>query len=197
MKKAINKNLLICAISLLVVTLVTALAVTTYAVWVEQTEDFKDVEIDQPEFNPSLKYIVFKGMDVNGAFTDDETLITAYAAVGYTSGLVKELVIPETYNEKPVTRISALADVSFEYSFKDNQIISSLRIPASVVTIDDGVFAGAIALRTVTFDKSEDGSASELNIGVGAFAGCISLEAFQTNGRTIVGENYLFGTPLE
>ena len=66
MEKMMKNKTLIISIVLVCITVTLALAVTTYAVWTEQADDFIDVQIPTSDFNPSAKYIVYKGLDANG-----------------------------------------------------------------------------------------------------------------------------------
>lgn len=186
MKK--NRTLLI-SIILLCVTVALAVAVTTYAVWERQAEDFIEIHIPTNDFNPSEKYIVYKGLDASGNFTDEEGSITAYAVVGY-SGLVAELVIPETHNELPVTKISSSSD-QINTALAGNQIITSITIPGSVVQIDQGVCANILRLKSVKIQGTEVITIQDL-----AFAGCVELTEFECE-REIDGtaSSYLYNTP--
>lgn len=183
-----NRTLII-TIVLLCVTIALSLAVVTYALWVEQATDVIDVEIPTSDFNPSEKYIIYQGLDGGGNFTESSPV--AYAVVGY-SGIIGELVIPETYNELPVTRISC-SSTQITTNIAGNGIITSVVIPASVLKIDQGVFANLTRLTTVTILGD-----TEIVIEDLAFAGCISLTTFSNGIRTIVGNpnSYLLNTPL-
>ena len=186
MKK--NKALLISIIALCV-TITLALAVTTYAIWERQSEDFIEVQIPTDDFNPSEKYIVYKGLDSAGNFSADDASIVSYAVVGY-SGIIEELVIPETYNSKPVTKISVSSD-QINVALASNQIVTSIVIPASVTQIDQGVCANMLRLRSVKILGTEGIIIQDL-----AFAGCVELAEFECS-REIDGtaSSYLYNTP--
>ncbi len=188
MKKNLNKKMLIMGIILLTVALATAVAVTTYAVWTQQTEDSTDIRLPQGDLNPSAKYIIFRALDAEGNFTDGEAV--SYAAVGYT-GLVAELVIPEEHEGKAVTRVTVDGTQSAYSYFAGNQVVTSISIPASVTRIDDGTFANMTYLRKLILVDS----AVELEIGMGAFAGCIALNEL-SGTRSWSGTNSFIGTPL-
>ena len=182
-----QKRTLIVSIICLCVALTLSLAVATYAIWKEQADDYMEVHIPTSDFNPSLKYIVYQGLDSEGNFTNESPV--SYAVVGYT-GLIGELVIPETYNDLPVTKISCYG-VEADSALAGNRFITSVVIPSSVVEIDAGAFANAMEITSITI--LGDGA---LTIGDLAFAGCTELQTF-THSRTITGEinSYLLNTP--
>ena len=183
-----NKALLISIIAICV-TATLALAVTTYALWEKQSEDFIEVQIPTDEFNPSAKYIVYKGVDANGAFTEDEASIVSYAVVGY-SGIVEELVIPAEYNGKAVTKISSSSDQT-TVALAGNQIVTSIVIPSSVTQIDQGVCVNMLRLKSVKILGTEGIVIQDL-----AFAGCVELTEFVCS-REVTGtaSSYLANTP--
>lgn len=183
-----NRTLII-SIILVCVTITLALAVTTYAIWREQATDYSEVQVPTDEFNPSAKYIIYQGLDESGAFTDAPTP-HSYAVVGY-SGLVSELIIPSTYNGISVTRISCSA-TQINTNLAGNNIITSVVIPQSVTKIDQGVFANAVRLKSVSI--SGEGN---ITIEPLAFAGCVELVEF-TCTKEITGDSasYLLNTPL-
>ena len=182
-----NKALLISIIAICV-TATLALAVTTYALWEKQSEDFIEVQIPTDEFNPSAKYIVYKGLDENGAFTEDDVSIVSYAVVGY-SGIVEELVIPAEYNGKAVTKISSSSDSTV--ALAGNQIVTSIVIPSSVTQIDQGVCVNMLRLKSVKILGTEGIVIQDL-----AFAGCVELTEFACS-REVTGtaSSYLANTP--
>ena len=183
-----KNKILIASILLLVVALTVSLAVVTYAVWTEQAYDTIELGVPTNTFNPSLKYIIFQGLDDEGNFV--ESGIKSYAVVGY-SGIIGELVIPETYQGLPVTRISASATQT-NTNLAGNQVVTSIVIPNSVKTIDAGVCANMYYLKSVTID----GEDNEISIGAASFAGCIRLSTF-TCKKSINGDrgSFLLNTP--
>ena len=186
--KKLNNRTLIISIVLVCITIALAFAVATYAIWEEQADDYVNVQIPTNDFNPSQKYIVYKGIDAEGNFTDSSP--EAYAVVGYT-GIISELVIPATYNDLPVVKISVVPG-STEHNLSGNRFITSLIIPDSVTRIDDGVFANATGLKKVTILGE-----NTISIGDWAFAGCIELTEFICT-KEITGDpaSYYYNTPL-
>ena len=87
----------------------------------------------------------------------------AYTVVGIGTYEDGELIIPDTYNGKPVTTIAALA-------FSGNKEIGIVEIPDSITLIEDKAFASCTRLESVTMG---DGVTS---IGKEAFAYCDSLK---------------------
>ncbi len=182
-----NRTLVISVI-LVCVTVALALSVATYAIWQEQATDYEEIQIPTDDFNPSAKYIIYQGLDANGNFIDESPL--SYAVVGY-SGIISELIIPDTYNGLPVTRISC-STTQTNTNLAGNNIITSLVVPASVTKIDQGIFANAVKLKTVTILGE-----GEIIIEPFAFAGCVELTTFTTQ-KNITGDeaSYLLNTPL-
>lgn len=185
------KKKTIVLIIVIAIILVASIVGVSLAVWLPRPNDDEDIPFPTEKVNPSLKHIVFQGLDSDGTFTDTDADIVSYAAVGY-SGLVEELEIPSTYNEKPVVQILIGSDTDSRFS--GNPIISSIVIPDSITYIASGVFANISNLKSVVINGDES---STVKIGDGAFAGCIELSKFECN-KTIDGDrsSYLFGTKL-
>lgn len=186
--KAMKNRTLVISVILVCVTVALALSVATYAIWQEQATDYEEIQIPTDDFNPSAKYIIYQGLDANGNFIDESPL--SYAVVGY-SGIITELIIPDTYNGLPVTRISC-STTQTNTNLAGNNIITSLVVPASVTKIDQGIFANAVKLKTVTILGE-----GEIIIEPFAFAGCVELTTFTTQ-KNITGDeaSYLLNTPL-
>lgn len=195
MNRTINKTSLI-AIIVLIVTIVCVVATSsTYAVWQRIVTSTKEIEIPVADYNPSLKYLKFTGLNSDGDFAT--TGITQYAVVGY-EGLVAEVIIPSVYTvgevDYPVVMITTDPDKT-EYRFSNNEVITSLIIPVSVIQITDATFAGLTELTQVTLlGTAEDAS---INIERLVFGGCQNLSTF-TCARPIIGDSYsfLWGTQL-
>lgn len=184
------KKKTIVLIVVIAIILVASIVGVSLAVWLPRPNDDEDIPFPVEKVNPSLKHIVFQGLDSNGAFSNVDADIVSYAAVGY-SGLVEELEIPSTYKEKPVVQILIGSDTDSRFS--GNPIISSIVIPDSVTYIASGVFANIPNLKSVVIK----GESSTVKIGDGAFAGCMELSKFECK-KTIDGDrsSYLFGTKL-
>jgi len=120
---------------------------------------------------------------------------TEYSVVGSTTGWLKKVVIPETFNGKPVTSIA-------ESAFSGSETFTSVIIPDSVkeigryafgtmdtlkiVVIGDGVtsigeyaFEGCDALASVTIGKNVK------EIGTGAFQDCNVFEVVNRSSLRI------------
>ena len=91
-----------------------------------------------------------------------------------------DVVIPNTYNGKPVTEI---ADQSF---WINNEYITSITVPDSVTKIGTYAFSDCRALKTITFGKS-----SKLDyIGEKAFWACYELSSISIpESVTFIGSN--------
>ncbi len=87
---------------------------------------------------------------------------TCYTVVGIGTYSDKDLIIPETHNEKPVTKVG-------EYSFC-GEPITSVTIPSTVHSIGESAFSGCKELVEVSI---ADGVKS---IGNKAFDNCINLK---------------------
>ncbi len=189
-----NKKVVGIILSLVVIMAsVAALAIggATYAIWTTTSTATIDLDIPVDEYNPSEKYIVFKGLDSSGNLTDVQGSTVAYAVVGY-DGLVAELIIPSTHNSLNVTKICIDSTAqNFAKRLAGNSIITSIYIPSTVTIIGNGACSDMALLESVTF---EDGN-SGVTMGSFAFGGCINLSTF-TCSRTISGDTttYLTGT---
>ena len=78
-------------------------------------------------------------------FDTDDGKTYYVAGIGTWTG--NTLVIPDTYNGKPVTRIGNNA-------FKGNKEIINLILPESIETIGDGAFEDCSSLKTINLPKS-------------------------------------------
>jgi len=100
-------------------------------------------------------------------FVDDKKgSFEAWAANNQITGAV---VIPDTYNDKPVTtarnfgRIAGITSVTFPNSLTSIEIntfggctgLTSVTIPASVTKIENGAFRNCTNLTSVTFGRSD------------------------------------------
>ena len=74
-----------------------------------------------------------------------------------------DIIVPSTYNGKPVTRINGSV-------FSNKNYITSIEIPDSVTVIEDGAFSRCTALESVILPKNLE------SIGSYLFDGCTSLE---------------------
>ena len=103
----------------------------------------------------------------------------SYLVNGIGSCTDTELVIPETHDGLPVTRIGIDA-------FAGNERITSVLIPESVTGIGSGAFKGCINLRSVSLSNQT------LDIGSGAFQDCTSLSYVSLPSTLSVLSNSLF-----
>ncbi|MDE6302676.1 MAG: leucine-rich repeat domain-containing protein [Clostridia bacterium] len=200
MKKILklNKTALIILIVAAVVLSALAISGITYAVWTRVSEDSQNLNTPISPYNPSEKYIIYRGLDAQNNFSDitgEETV--AYAAVGYKKSLVAEVVIPSEYKPSedaealPVVKIcNSNIDDDFQYRFNGNDIITSIQIPASVTEI-----AASACAEMSILEKVEILGEESVTIGDYAFANCPYLNTFNCD-REIVGsrEKYLLGS---
>ncbi|MCM1306588.1 MAG: leucine-rich repeat domain-containing protein [Bacteroides sp.] len=196
MKKVWKGSKTTLIILIVVIAVLSALAVggVTYAIWTEVSHDTQEHDLPIDPYNPSEKYIIFRGLDAQGDFSDvTHKEVKAYAAVGY-KGLVAEVVIPATHNDKPVVKVcNSNIDNDLEYRFKGNPIITSLQIPASVTEVATDACSGMDLLEKIEIL----GDSGNVKIGDFAFANCPRLSTFNCE-REIVGtrDSYLLGSNL-
>lgn len=173
--------------------LLSAVLVSSLAIWTETYEDDKTARIPVSPFNPTAKHIVFVPLDASGNIISDNANAMSYAAVGYT-GLVGEVEIPAThqpegYDEKPVTAV-LIDDNNTAVAFTESaEFITSLILPASIVRIGAGVFSGFENLTSVLIRDTVPPSVDPPNVVIGdfAFAYTLSLTSFLYPGHTFVG----------
>lgn len=108
----------------------------------------------------------------------------SYIVTGIQEGVIKEVTIPETFRDYPVTEIAPSA-------FSDSYI-QSITFSSMVRTIGAGAFSGCEDLEQVTFGMNVQ------TIGASAFSGCDSLEQVELPPRLVsVGEYAFASTPLQ
>jgi hypothetical protein len=167
------------------------------------------------DWNESLKYIVFAGLDDDGKMLDIDKQasdIDSFVAVGYI-GLIDHLEFPNTYTitvtiddekqviTRSVTKILVLSRVTYfekllfldgeEYaspqyaSFDNIHFLSKITISASITSIASATFIGLPELSTLVFQASS----SAIVIGDQAFAACTKLTSagVSANEREIKG----------
>lgn len=103
----------------------------------------------------------------------------SYTLSGYGKCRDTEVIIPEMYNNLPVTAIGKSA-------LSGNKEITSISIPKTVTYIDESAFYGCSTLKTVTL---HDGITF---IGAKAFYGCTSLSSITIPKGVTKIEDYSF-----
>ena len=125
--------------------------------------------------------LVQKTLSFETAALDDGTL----AVIGYVDD-AEAVTIPATIGGRAVTVIAAEA-------FMENGKITSVRIPASVTTIENMAFSQCANLQTVTL---AEGSALK-RVDFRAFYGCAALKQFPFDeGLSVIGEEAFAGCGL-
>ncbi len=102
---------------------------------------------------------------------------TEYGVYGIGTATDTDIVIPPTYDGKPVTKIG-------NYAFENNINITSIMIPDSVRSIGNSAFSQCTNLESITIPSSVT------SIGDNAFSGCTKL-VHTERGVTYVG-NYVY-----
>ena len=151
---------------------------TTSALWQRQGDDTQKIDVDSEKTNGSEKYIVYAALDEDGVLikSDEEVSAVSYAVVGYT-GLVAELVIPDTYldtaidaSSLPVTHVLAAAPYT-DYKCSRNgaaytgddarlanqSVVTSIVFGSNVTFVGALVCTGMINLTTVHFEHVQAG----------------------------------------
>lgn len=87
---------------------------------------------------------------------------TAYSVAGMGNVTEQNLVIPDKYNNLPVTVIMVGA-------FSNVDTITSVYVPSGIVTVGSSAFSGCANLETVVFG-------GEADLGVSVFKNCVKLQ---------------------
>ncbi|MBQ9782468.1 MAG: leucine-rich repeat domain-containing protein [Clostridia bacterium] len=86
----------------------------------------------------------------------------SYSVIGIGTCTDSDIIIPSTYNNKPVTKIG-------DEAFRNCSTFTSITIPNSITKIGDYAFEDCVNLKSVTIGDSV------ISIGNGAFCNCNSL----------------------
>ena len=73
-----------------------------------------------------------------------------------------------------------------KYAFEENNGLTTLVLPESLITIDQGAFQNCANIDSVIWDSNEDADVAK-GIKDYAFSGCISLEMFMLPSKTKIG----------
>lgn len=142
--------------------------------------DNNDYVIEYAEKN-NFDYIVnsINQSDFEFLYNEDKT---SCSVTRYNSTTETKVVIPSTYNGVPVTNIAF-------NTFANNGLISTIIIPESVTTIEEGAFRYSSALRSIVIPDSVT------SIGSSAFEGCTSLVSISIGKNVInLGEKVFYDT---
>ncbi len=120
-----------------------------------------DGEIDLGERSLAIDNLPVGNNELSFELNEDGQ---SYSVTGIGTYLSSDLVIPSTYNSKPVTGIS-------DYAFEYNNTITSVTIPDSVKNLGSGVFYGCSNLANVSLGKGISGIYGDV------FAYCTSLKS--------------------
>ena len=131
-----------------------------------------------------------------------------YEITGVGACTDTDIIIPSTYNEKPVTSIgnfafrdcTSLTSITISDSvtyigssaFRDCTSLTSITISDSVASIGSSAFRGCTGLTSVTI------SDSVTSIGNYAFSGCTSLTSITIpDSVTSIGHQAFYGCPIK
>ncbi len=115
-------------------------------------------------------------------FVFEELSDGTYQVAAYV-GTTPVVVIPSTYNDKPVTVVG-------ENSFEDNITITSVIIPDSVTLVDEGAFYDCDAMTAVVIGNGVK------TIGEGAFKSCTALSSVTFGNHVEVIDDNAFENGL-
>ena len=141
--------------------------------------------------------LAFIGLDSDGNETTEESNIVAYTVSGKGSCKKKNIVIPRTHNNKPVTRIKTNA-------FKNNNTIENLVVQDNVEVIEQNAFyttgSGAkiknLKINSINFESCAYLDAKVLELdenvsNVGNFSNCrINTLIINSDKLNISGSNF-------
>lgn len=155
-----------------------------------QEIDAGNITVDDVEHSYELKLTLSDGRTINAGtivtpagiipeiFTFSETS-TAATVTGLTDygKTLSEIVIPNEYNEKPVTSIG-------DNAFQNGKRLTGVTIPSSVTSIGNYAFRNCSGLTSVTVPSSVT------SIGSWAFYGCSGLTSITIpSGVTSIGSS--------
>ena len=116
----------------------------------------------------------------NGELEFSENTDGTYSVVGIGNYSGTDIVIPSTYEGKPVTKIA-------DNAFYDNEHITSLKVADSVQEIGARAFHYCIRLESIELGNGVK------SLGEGAFFFCTALENVDLgNNLAIIGENAFY-----
>ncbi|MBO7310961.1 MAG: leucine-rich repeat domain-containing protein [Clostridia bacterium] len=133
-------------------------------------EDTKTEQTETTSTEEETGFTATEGLEYN--LNDDDT----YSVSVGTAKSIENIIIPETYNGKPVTTLLYKA-------FKDAKM-KSITIPDSIKNLRGFAFSGCTNLTSITIP------ANVTSIGANAFSGCASLTSITIPANvTSIGAN--------
>ncbi len=166
--KAHRKLSLVLALVLIATTLMVSCDIGNDAIVPPaQTETSKPTEDTTENTNDNVDNNNTTSTETQGLRYMLNTTKDGYEVCNIGIAMDNDIVIPNTYNDLPVTGIS-------EYAFSECRWLTSVSMPNTVTFIGNGAFEECISLKNISMSDSIE------SIGSSAFAGCTSL-----NGVTI------------
>lgn len=182
-----TRNIVTTGIILIVITIALMVSSISYAVWHSGSgENMASISVDDSytDWNASAKYFTFESLDASGVPTMGTA--ASYAITGY-SGNLQDVILPNAYNDKPVTKIN---DTIFSGV---KSVVITIKIPSTITEIVAGAFSNLTNLKEVYFYANPTCS-----IGNFVFTDCSSLEKAQILGGASFINNPLWwvGCPI-
>ena len=125
--------------------------------------DDDDDDDDEPSYTEGLEFTRLDDGTYAVCGLDDETDVT-------------DVVIPSSYNGKPVVEIR-------DYAFRDCTSLTSITIPNSVTSIGEWAFYNCTSLTSITIPNSVT------LIGEGAFYNCLALKYTEYDNAYYLGNS--------
>ncbi len=179
-----RKKLLVILITVLLIGTVATVAGVSVAYWSETEGGAGQIapQTTTTDWNYWSKYFIYEEISVGGN-------VTGYRIVGFEGTVLENVVIPRSYNGKPVRMVgnSTFANTT------DKSIPVTITIPTSV-DVEPGAFNGLGNLTTVKVVivmDSLDQPDTAIDIGSSAFFGCNNVTKFVVDGSIMVSKGLL------
>lgn len=124
-----------------------------------------------------------ENLNLYGTFYTPDLIMNDGVVTGYY-GISKNVVVPDEYNGKKITKIGDYAFGSASEYFA----IKTVKLPSTVTEIGEGAFYNCNALENINLSKNVT------KIGASAFSGCARMQTFgDVTSVTEIGERAFLG----